>query len=217
MTGRGWYRAHPPRKVSTLASQKAASRKSAVGEQLESDSACAVILLLFSLSLFRGGVFKAREMGSRPLLHPPYPRFVDFLALSLSLSLALQAELGRRGFSLLMASSFSRGLKVFFFLGAERSCAVAENFNCRRLELGPLSFAHITQCSSYTESFTASFSSVSLNFCKGEILKKKTHQQKIVCACIFKTFKIKKIFLKILRKVFKRYFKIFLNILFLQF
>jgi len=82
MAGRGWYRAHPPQKVSTLASQKAASRKSAVGEWLESDSACAGILLLFSLSLFRGGVFKAREMSRLALFFIPLAHDLSISSLS---------------------------------------------------------------------------------------------------------------------------------------
>lgn len=66
-----------------------ASRKSAAGEWLESDSS-----FFFFLFPFRGGVFKAREMGRLPLAlpSPPFPLlwFADFLALSLSLSLTLR-------------------------------------------------------------------------------------------------------------------------------
>lgn len=99
--------------------QKAASRKSAASEWLESDSTRPSSF--FSSFLSGAECLKPVKWAVSLFSLLLLLRFADFLALSLSLSLTLQAELGCRGCFLLMASSFSRGSRRFFW-DTELSC-----------------------------------------------------------------------------------------------
>lgn len=118
MANRGWYRAYPPQKVSTLLPEGSKQEISSGRMPGIRFCSCGHPSLSLFLSLFSGAECLKPVKWALSLFSPfPLPRFADFLVLSLSLSLALQgAELGRRGFSSLMVGSFSRGLRLFFFL-----------------------------------------------------------------------------------------------------
>jgi len=107
--------AHPPRKVSTLI-----SRRQQAGNQQRANSWNQILPSFpsfFSSFLFGAECLKPVKWAVSLSFLFPLLWFADFLALSLSLLLALQAELGCRGCSSLMASSFSQR----FFLGY-RTC-----------------------------------------------------------------------------------------------
>lgn len=87
----GWYHAHPPRKVSTLI-----SRRQQAGNQQQANGWNQILPGLpsfFSSFLSGAECLKPVKWAASLSSLLPLLWFADFLALSLSLSLALQAEL----------------------------------------------------------------------------------------------------------------------------